>query len=150
MKNLSCQTNAMDIAPLGTIAQLKAQVRQLRNRLASSKKSNNLLRRKLEKAKSDISKHSNPFETSLLGKEQMDFFGSQCRASVLPKKSMRWSVTQKRNATALYLRSPSAYRLMSKKFRLPHKDTLLKAIRPIFQEVSINSSHILSYKMHDC
>jgi hypothetical protein len=37
----------------------------------------------------------------------------------------------KKDEAILYTKSPAAYRALSRKWRLPHKDTLLKSVRPI-------------------
>lgn len=67
----------------------------------------------------------------------MNFFNGQIEANSKPKKGMRWSPSQKRFAASLYMKSPAAYRLLAKKWRLPCKNTLINPARQIFKDVSI-------------
>jgi hypothetical protein len=117
----------------------KRTINQLRNQLASKCRSLAACRRDLEKWKTRADERQKRLSIpSQLTHEQQQFFEDQCKAASLPKKGMRWSAAAKRSAVTLYLKSPAAYRCQSRKWRLPHKTTLLKSVRAIFRKVSQN------------
>lgn len=66
-----------------------------------------------------------------------NFLLSQNKANNVSAKGMRWTLKDKQQALNLYYISPAAYRMQSKLFHLPHKDTLLSPAKYVFQKVII-------------
>jgi hypothetical protein len=133
-KDQCSQTNFTGISFTSCITKLRKVIKQLRNQLASKCRSFDLLKKKHDICSEELQKR--PPLSQQLSKEQQEFINAQCQAASRPKKGMRWTPSQKRSAVLLYMKSPSAYRTLSSKLRLPHKDTLLKSVRPVFANVS--------------
>jgi hypothetical protein len=72
---------------------------------------------------------------SFLTERQKEFVKTQVKAISVHKKGMRWSWSDKSRALTLFLKSPMAYQHEASQWRLPHKNTLLKLVRPIFRQV---------------
>jgi hypothetical protein len=118
------------------LARLQNKYRLLESKLWKKAKALSVERVKVQKLELLLSQKSS-CGCHLLSQEQRVFINTQAMAKCLPKRSMRWTWVQKADAICRYILSPSLYmKIDMKKWHYPHPNTLLKMVRPVFQEVS--------------
>lgn len=105
---------------------------------ADLKKCKRLLFKKISRINQNQNKQTE--HNQHLSEEQNDAVNIQLKASTVRKRGMRWRLVDKRRALALYNKSPAAYRHESNVWKLPHRDTLLKHIKSIYEKVMLNNS----------
>lgn len=148
--DLTCLTVPRSGAKLSSrISSLKKAVNRLRVRLCRKTK-------QFEEAQSrlgDISPEAiiESLKTKLNG-TQFAFFKSQLKLSKFDKRGRRYDGHEKKLALSLYIRSPQAYRLMTKFFLLPSERSLVrwrKSVRtdPGFCDETLSLLEQRSYQM---
>ena len=105
---------------------------------ADLKKCKRLLFKKISRINQNQNKQTE--HNQHLSEEQNDAVNIQLKASTVRKRGMGWRLVDKRQALALYNKSPAAYRHESNVWKLPHRDTLLKHIKSIYEKVMLNNS----------
>lgn len=118
------------------VTRLRQEKKSLQTQLLKTKKLLADVRIDRDSCKQKLDEISKSCRCQFLTPQQLEFVESQAKANTVPKTSMRWTPRVKSGAVRLYLKSPSAYKSEKEKWKLPSKSTLMRLIRPIYNEVS--------------
>ncbi len=129
------QTNFSGTTDSNYVATLRGKVKLIQMKLWQTRKALEEARRDRDRYKLQLDESKNSCQCHLLPDHQVEFIKSQVKAATVPKKGMRWTFADKTQAISLYLKSPAAYKQQASQWRLPHKNTLLKVVRPLFRHV---------------
>jgi hypothetical protein len=119
------------------LTMLRNKIRFLQTKLLRCQKALAKVKTERTTYKAQLKQRAPVCNCHTLTPDQQEFVKSQVKATSRSKNGMRWSWTQKSDAMSLYFKSPSTYKLLAKKWRYPHKNTLLKLVRPLYKEVDL-------------
>lgn len=138
LHEMSTQTVMCGLSVTTYIGSLRRKIHSLQVQLLRTKKTLNVVRTERDNYMTQRGDLRKSCKCHMLAPNQLEFLASQAQAAAVPKKLMRWTCADKSHALRLMLKSPAAYRLEQEQWRLPHKNTLLRLVRPLYTEVSSN------------
>lgn len=119
---------------------LRQKIKLLQSKVWRRSKALDIERQKCKRLQEALAVQKRNCCCDLLTDDQREFVSNQGKANSVAKTGRRWPWRIKTLAMGYYLKSPAAYKEYRKLWKLPHKNTLLRIVRPIFQSVSIRTT----------
>lgn len=121
----------------------RKKVNSLQTQLRRTKKALSISRAALDALKTELKvSQAKTCDCRLLTPAQQAFVASQARSAVVPRNGRRYTPADKVHAIRILLTSSAAYEVEKALWKFPHKNTLLRMVRPMFSEVKRYTSGI--------